>query len=189
MKLALRMVPISKIIINWCHNYLTDTLIGYSWFSFYLLVSERKLFLHSQWGHFGRDCLVNVLKKNNAVRNLKNRLLLAASLERCSGTLHTFENMLYSFILLRWAFRNWFPPIISTWRMACFYWLCEAVHSRDPQLQDGPCFTAAALPLWRLPVAKRRLCLLRIKWTLFGPPSSNLKCVRVQLDIPYQMMI
>ena len=41
--------------------------------------------------------------------------------------------------------------------------VCEGGHSRDPQLQDGPCFTAAALPLWRLPVAKRRLCLLHVE--------------------------
>lgn len=53
--------------------------------------------------------------------------------------------------------------------MACFIGYVKEYISRDPQLQDWPLATAAALPLWRLPVAKEKALSVAYKmnfvWT------------------------
>lgn len=118
-------ITISKIIINWCCNYLTDIRKGYPWLSFIfqflnIKFKENSFFIvrlfWSVW-----PCELGLSEEKCAVRNHKNRFLLAGSLGWYSCALQSIENMLYYFLLLCWAIGNWFSQTIYMWRMASFY--------------------------------------------------------------------
>lgn len=101
--LKLRMILISKMIISWQHNYLTDISIEYSWFSFifhFLSTKfERKLSSLSV-RLFRSGLLCELSEEKCTVRTLTNRFLSASSLGQYSCTPHCVANILHSFIWL-----------------------------------------------------------------------------------------